>query len=68
MQIMFDFDDPCMLQEQNIHVSKYYRLAAMASASSKKIMLGAAMRARRNVSRNNPSPSPTNMEYNSAPL
>jgi hypothetical protein len=45
-----------------------YLLAAIASASSKKIMLGADSRARRNVSRKRASPSPTYIEYNSAPL
>lgn len=43
-------------------------LAAMTSASSKNKMLGAASRALRKVFRNNASPSPTYIEYNSAPL
>lgn len=43
-------------------------LAAMTSASSKNKMLGAASRALRNVLRSKASPSPTYIEYNSAPL
>jgi hypothetical protein len=46
----------------------YNLLEATASASSKNIMLGAASRACRNVSRSRASPSPTYMEYKSAPL
>jgi len=43
-------------------------LAARISASSKNKMLGAASRALRKVFRNKASPSPTYIEYNSAPL
>jgi len=43
-------------------------LGAMASASSKNIMLGEARRAFWNVLRNRASPSPTYLEYKSAPL
>lgn len=42
--------------------------AATISASSKKIILGAARRALLNVLRNKASPSPTYIENNSAPL
>lgn len=47
---------------------KAYRCGAIASASSKNIMLGAARRAFWNVARNKASPSPTYFEYRSAQL
>ena len=55
-------------KEKAENKNNIYRLAATTSASSKKIILGAARRALRNVLRNKASPSPTYIEKSSAPL